>query len=337
MTQITKVATIVGSKFQKPLFEDITLYRIQLRITTGVGNSAGTDNPVFVQLNNTDNKFFLRKGIDNFQEGHKDVYDVLSKKVRKVKDIQFLQFGVSGNDGVCLKKIELFFNGNPNAVFVKDYSGSGSCIDNDTASMAKTILIPGRELRESASWRYTSANKDMWLPIKIIPKEMIVSMVEATIGNQITLGSGVAWGTRGRLTDTIWGPAVEAKFVDKKTIHFDLDLQLTVTGYNPELDVDFDLEFECNNGVISMQIKNVKTGTNWVGKAEAWMASHVGEIISGIVTYAGFPEVSGAAKAGGNLLSKFLSFSLNFDPENPNTSASCKLINVTPDCDIMLF
>ncbi len=41
-------------------------------------------------------------------------------------------------------------------------------------------------------------------------------------------------------------------------MRFDLDLSNKVTGPNPEINVDFDLVFSCNNGVIQTQVKNVK-------------------------------------------------------------------------------
>lgn len=335
MTTMLKMPAIAGIKLSKPTFEEVTLYRIQLKLTTGVGKGAGTDDVVFVQLNNLDKQFFLRKGVDNFIEGHTEIYDILPSNVKKVKDIQFLNFGVRGNDGVCLKKIELFFNGNINPVFSKSYSGSGSCIDNDTTEMAKNITIQSDELRSSVNWKYNSSNDDIWQPLQCISKEMILSMVEAAIGNQITIANnGLAWGSKGGV-DTIWGAAVEVNFVDKKTLHFDLDLQKTIKGPNPEIDVDFDLEFNCQNGIITTAVKNVRTGTNWVGSAEGWLISTgipmLARAIAGVI---GYPE---AGTAAGGLLSKFLSFSLNFDPQSPNSSISCKTINITPNCDIMLF
>lgn len=335
MTTIAKMSVIPGIKLNRPQFEDIVLYRIQLRLTTGTGNSAGTDDPVQVQLNNIDTPFVLRKGIDNFEEGHTDLYDVLSRKIKNVKDIQFLKFSVRGNDGVCLKKIELFFNGCSIPVFTKEYSGSGSCIDNDTPSLPKFILISGNELRSFANWRYTTANSDIWLPLKVIPKEMIVSMVEAAIGHQITIeNNSVAWGTRGSVYNTLWGPAVEVSFVNDKTLHFDLDLEKSVTGLNPEVDVDFDLEFECLNGIISMKVKNIKTGTNWVGEADQWLTTEGVKLL--VNALAGEVGIPGGGFISG-LLSDFLSFSLNFDPENPQSSLSCKFIKVTSNCDIHLF
>lgn len=335
MTDIVKRPIMLsGVKLISPLFENITLYRIQLRLTTGRGRGAGSDSKVHVQLNDQEKKFYLLKGIDNFQEGHTDTYDILTSNVKKIKDIQYLRFGVTGNDGVCFKKIELFFNNASVPVFSKEYGGSaGACIDNDTPSLSKTLTIASAELRASSGWKYNSANANIWVPPNTISKAAIVSMVEAAIGNQIGYSEGIAWGSKGGI-DTIWGAAVEVNFVNSKTLHFDLDLQRTLWGPNPEVDVDFDLEFSCENGIIKTEVKNVKSHTNIVGDAQAWIREKLADFLGDAI--GGFLVNPAAGKAAGGLLAKFLAFSTNFNPENPNFSSSCALIKVLPTCDIQL-
>ena len=337
MEPITNSNIKFEGKLIAPSFENIVLFRIQLRLTTGVGLDAKTDDKVYVKMNDREKEFYLIKGgIDNFTEGHADTYDVLTERVKKVSDIQYLHFGVKGNDGVCLKKIELFFNNSTVPVFTKEYAGSGSCVDNDTASMAKTIKISRQELRAHAGWKFNKLNEDMWRPPQKISKSWIISLVEASIGNQIgQLDAGIEWGSPGSRFDfrTIWGPAVEVNYVNEKTLHFDLDLQ-KIISYSPdaELDVDFDLGFSCDNGVIKTKVSNVQTHTNLVGQINSYVrekiASLIGDAVGGYVPGAGdFVE---------GLLSKWLSFSLNFDPDAPSVSTSCKFAVVTKDCEILL-
>src|SRR5450432_1302297 len=141
--QATPIKTIPATSFKiyVPPFDDINLYRIQLRVTTGRGNDAGTDQGVYVQFNEFDNKYYLSKGIDNFEEGHTDTYDVLTENVKQIKDIKFMRFGVKGDDGWCMKRVELYLNNNGDPVFSKEYPGRGSCMDNQG-----TFTISGSEL-----------------------------------------------------------------------------------------------------------------------------------------------------------------------------------------------
>src|SRR4051794_39355444 len=61
-----------------PPFEKINIYRIQLEITTCNNEDAGTDNDVYVQMNEGDEKFYLDKSVDDFRKGHSETYDILS-------------------------------------------------------------------------------------------------------------------------------------------------------------------------------------------------------------------------------------------------------------------
>jgi PLAT/LH2 domain len=311
-----------------PAFEDINIYRIQLRITTGVGDDAGTDQGVYVQFNDDDQKFFLSKGIDNFEEGHTDTYDVLTEAVRKIKDIKYLKFGLKGDDGICFKKIQLYINDNDVPVFVKEYPGRGNCIDNNGS-----FIIPEEELRGFFDWKYTVAHKDMWRAPEVISKDMIKSLVECAIGNQMNYTTaGFAWGTASGIP-TLWGDAVEVNKVNNNTLHFDLDLQRALVGPNPEVDVDFDVVFNCNNGVIETRIDNLKTSTNLVGDLQSLfrekMAEFIGKAIAKKIGHNVGPVVEG-------LLSKYLEFGINFNVQNPNLPASCLNIHISNNGDIHL-
>jgi hypothetical protein len=311
----------VASLDNAPAFEDIAVYRIQLRITTGTGTDAGTDDPVYTQLNKNDKRFYLVKGYDNFKEGRAVTYDVLTDNIKRIKDIEFLRFGIKGDDGVCFKRVELIINNCGIPVFSKSWrDGKGECFDNGSSSLLPIIELSGLELRASPSWKYIVTKPSnvalCWAPTSI-SKEWITSIVEASFGNKLQYMEGLQWGTRGTVA-TLWGDAVESKVINDHTLQFDLDLQRDVVGPNPEIDVDFELDFHCINGVISADMQNFKMNTSTYGSVYNWGAL----LASGPV----FPIVA-----------KILNLSAIFlNPDGSVVSGACSNIFVTPQGEIKL-
>lgn len=314
-----------------PPFENITLHRIQFRITTATQEGCENDEGVYIQMNQGDEKFYLARGIDNFERGHTDTYDFISPTINQVQDIQFLRIGVKGDDGWRMRKIELFLNDNDYPVFSKDYGYNGLLLDN-----AASITIPSSNLRAYVGWKYTNNNRyDISKVPQFIAKNTLVSMVEAVIGDQLIRTKGFGWGTTSRIDNTRWGPVVEASYKNNKTLHFDLDIQRFLTGPNPEVDVDFDLEFSCDNNALQFEVKNVSFGTNWVGEAQDFVRKKGSEILgTAIGSFLGEPVFGAAA---GGLLGKFLDYGINFTPQGVSASASCKNASVLPIGDIKLY
>lgn len=324
-----------SAKAATPAFENMSVFRIQLRLTTGTSNDAGSNDPVHVQMNSADKKFYLVKGVDNFQEGKTVTYDVLSNAIKKVKDIEFIRFGVTGDDGACIKKVELLLNGNTTPVFTKTYAANtGACFDNGSSSLPATVEIPGNQLRADKEWSFTPAHVNMWKPPVKISKEWILSAVEGSIGNQIYhQGGKLKWGTKGTINSTLWNEAVEMARKNDHTLHFDLDLQRDVTGPNPEIDIDFDLDFGCDNDKVKMTVENLVVSTNWVGDVRKFILEKGASLVGGALTVAtggvAFPTI-----ASSFLLRLFESFRV---PEvgQAGINAGCKKIKVTEDGDIL--
>jgi hypothetical protein len=317
------------TNFAVPSFEDITVYRIQLRIFTCNKEDAGTDDGVYVQMNEGDKRFYLNRSKDDFRQGSGDTYDVWSEKIKRIKDIKFLKIGLRGDDGVCIAKIELSLNDNASPVFSKSFSG-GKSIDN-----SQSFTIPGNELRNHSGWALTPAHRNLVNPPRKISKSWILSLVECSIGNQVNHISGFSWGSKVKWgPNTLFGPGVEMKFINNRTLHFDLDLQRKLRGPNPEADIDFDLVFSCNNGVIKTEIKNVKFGTNWTGELQKFIREKGSVLVGSAFGTATGSTVVGTA--GGAALAKFLSFDIKLDLPGQNVSSSCRTINVLPGGDIML-
>lgn len=316
---------------EQPPFEEINIYRMQIRIETCNNYEAGTDDDVYVQMNESDEKFFLDKAKNDFSKGHTTTYDVLSESIRKIKDIQFLKMGIRGDDATCFRIVELIINNNKDPIFQISYPDHGKWIDDN-----KSFTIPARELRASAGWKYTAANQHIWKSGNgHISKATILSMIECSIGNQLNLkyGDELAWG-KSSFPRTLFGPGVEVTYVNNKTLHFDLDLQGKIKGPNPEVDVDFDLVISCNNGQLETKVKNVKVKT--IEPLMKWMrdkaASFLGIIVGAEV---GEPEFG---KAFGSAISKYLTFSIdNINGLEGSVAARpCRTVEVTRDCEIIV-
>jgi hypothetical protein len=325
-----------SSALVRPQLEEMPVYRIQLRLTTGTENDAGTDDPVYVQMNNGDSKFYLAKGIDNFQQGKTVLYDVLSKNIKKIKHFDFLRIGVSGADGVCLKTIELLVNNCGTPIYSRSFAGTtGACIDNASSSLSPTIEISASQLRASSGWNYEGMRSEMWRPALRISKDWIVSAVEAAIGNQLFQeASDLQWGTVGGTggNTTLWEGAVETKKVNGHTLHFDLDLEADVTGPNPEVDVDFDLDFRCERGKILFEVRNTRIHTDIIGNIQELLRGRVFNLIKVSIG----PIQISPGLLPQTLLGEMLGFSTNLYPDSPSISASCTQILVTKKADILL-
>jgi hypothetical protein len=311
-------------------FEDISLHRIQIKLTTARKEGSENDQGVFVQMSEHDAKFFLSKAIDNFERGHTDTYDFLSPTINRIRDIEFLRLGVKGDDGWRVQKVQVYFNNVLYPVFEKDFGNDGYSLDN-----AAFITIPGSELRASPNWSYTLRNKnDIWRSPQYLSKSTLINMVEAAIGDQLTQRSGFKWGTTSGL-DTRSGDVVEASYKDFNTLHFDLDLARTVSGPNPEVDVDFDLDFSCENGTLKLELENVKFSTNYVGQIQEYIRNEGSKLLGkAIGTYFGQPE---AGQKAGGILANFLDFGIEFSPNSISNFNSCKDVVVLPSGNLKLY
>jgi len=87
------------------------------------------------------------------------------------------------------------------------------------------------------------------LPLRIT-RGQIENVVDSTVSGFIS-GTDLYWGH-------IYGRRVEATRKDYNTLAIDLDLAYSVDNwFDPEVDVDFDLDFSCTGGTINAQPRNV--------------------------------------------------------------------------------
>lgn len=317
------------------IFEDMPVYRIQLKLTTGTTQDAGTDNPVFAQLNTMDEKFYLVKGIDNFQEGKTVVYDLLSLKIKKVKDIEFIKFGIKGSDGVCIKRVELLLNGNSSPVYSRTFDGvKGVCFDNASSALQPTLEIAGNMLRGSSAWNDAGAKKTMWAAPGMISIAWLKSSIEGSIGNQLYHRGDLRWSSYATGPGSLYQDAVKIQRVDDHTVKFNVHLERDVLGPNPLIDMSFNLDFHCTDGKLSCDIENFNTESNWLGDVRDFIIEKGSLLAAGAITVftggLGFPSFFGAVLL--NINNGFITPSQN----GGAVTAACLKAQVNANGDIII-
>lgn len=225
--------------------EDDRIWRVQIQLQTANVDDAGTDDSVRVRLNPA-NSTWLDYGRDDFPRNNTFTYDLKMDGVSTISDLQYIYISKTGTDGLCLTSFALIVNGRE--IYTRTFPGAGHWLDNDGDS-APGYLIFGSAMRSDDAWiAYTQP-----FPPLTIPRAEMESRIEAMVGD-FAHGNRLYWGHK-------YGRAyveVSKKAQTVSTLHADLDLSADVFGFDPEVDVDFDIEIGCVNGQITLDTKNVK-------------------------------------------------------------------------------
>lgn len=242
---------------------DYTVWRAQITFHTADISDADTDDSVYVGLNAVSRNFipsgnrtFLDYGRDDFERDDLFTYDLNLKNLSEISDITRISISKSGNNGWCLADFVLTINGLD--MYSEDFSGlADGCLwlDNDNGN-SRTHVVTHEMLRAHPDWQnYNHTTALFLLALNGIPNEEMVSRLEGMTGDFIQ-NNKLYWGH-------LHGPAVEvtrgcpANVESCQTIHVDFDLAASVTGPNPGVDVDFDLNFECSDGDLTIKSSNV--------------------------------------------------------------------------------
>jgi len=334
MNALMKIETLPCHKLRNPIGENIPIYRMQLGFSIGNKTKNKTKGSIFVLFNAGDKPFYLERKISELEIGQTYYFDFLSYKVKEIKDIQFLKLAMTGNGSICFSKIELLINGIRKPIFSKIYGANGHCIDIDSGINRNELIVTGPELRLSANWKELIISNKIWLPIKSISKEMIVSLVESAVGNQLHYMSGFSRNTNGMI-DTFRSPAIEVKFVNSKTLHFELDLQKRFTIGGGTNDVHFDLQFACKEGIIRTTLNNLVINNKFETDIQELIRARIPVLIEelfGKMPSKGMEE--GHHMSG--LVSDWLAYVINISTDEMDLPQSCNLINVTSDCEVLV-
>jgi len=243
---------VTGPAFATPA-ENAPIWRAQITLTTADVGDAGTDDTLSVRLGGS-NKTWLDYGRDDFPRNNTFTYDLNLENLRVISDLDFITISKTGDDGVCLKWFTLLINGR--VIYRHVFPGSGHWLDTESGD-SPTYHISGSTLRQNDSWL---AYAQPPAPLGISHAET-ESRIEGMVGHFIT-GNRLDWGPKyGRAYVEV---ARKANAVN--TLHVDLDLHADVPGFDPEVDVDFDIQVRCVNEQITLRVLNVKVDvdSNWI-------------------------------------------------------------------------
>jgi hypothetical protein len=220
------------------------IWRVQFRVQTADVSDAGTDDSVRVALN-LNNNTWLDYGRDDFPRNNTFTYDLKLDNVATIADLSHLYLSKTGSDGLALKSIALLVNGR--LIYTQQFA-TAFWLDND-GGHSNTFVVNYSQLRQDDAWR----NYFQPFPPFVIDRPELESRIESIMGDAAT-GNRLQWGHK-------YGRAyVEAtKARAPNTVHIDLDMELDIPGYfNPEVDIDFDLQVLCVNNQVQLKMLNPK-------------------------------------------------------------------------------
>lgn len=227
--------------------EDTKIWRLQVKFLTADVENAGTDDEVHVSLNG-DNDTWLDHARNDFERGDYHTYDLKLDNVATLADITRLRIRKTGSDGWCLRRVKLYVNGA--TIFQRDYD---SCrwLDNE-GGHSRTLRFSSATLRANAYWEgWTDPTSS---PLRL-SRSSIEHIVEGLVGDIIHGEPDVYWGNRHG------SKYVAASRLNATDLRFDIDLAVdaeTICPFSdPDLDVDFDLRFACDAGVVTITPRNV--------------------------------------------------------------------------------
>ncbi|WP_437598605.1 fibronectin type III domain-containing protein [Sorangium sp. So ce590] len=235
------------------------VWRAQLEVRVADRGDANTDDPVFARLNGgavpSGNITYMDYGRDDFERGSTFRYDLNLDSIDDIGDITQITLSKDGDDALCVQGFSLLVNGIE--VFDRDFGAASSCHWLDTGGgYSPTLTVSHAALRAHPAWAGYNHTAAQFLLAFGIRNEELVSRVEALIGDSLH-GEDLHWGH-------LYGPAVEisrgcpASEAECTRAHVDLDLAYATWLPDPEVDVDFDLDFVCADGALGIVTSNLE-------------------------------------------------------------------------------
>ena len=211
------------------------MWRLQVRLVVGDVGDAGTDDEVIVRLN-TPSTTWLDHPVNDFQRNSSRLYDLPLTGVEDVGDISSLRVLKGGDDGLCLRRVDLLVNGR--IIFDRVLGGSNPCIWLDGNVLSTTIS--SATLRADDDWIAWRTS----LPSPVITPAEWRARIETIVGDRIH-DNALYWGD-------ISGEAVELQGLQgPPRLRIDLDQKADVNNLpDVGVDIDFDLLFVCDGDTL---------------------------------------------------------------------------------------
>ena len=266
------------------MLDALDIGSLELRVKTDGRRHANTDNSVYLQLTSrTRDRFYLDNPGNDRERNRIDRYGVAVEAIQKFSDITRLKIGKHGNDGWCIKRIELFANGMPNPIFRHQFSSCYWIDGND--GHPSSIYFSGnciRGLSRCHGQSHARWEPDLNMlsnPPAGISNQDLRMMIAGPVGHELHSSSAY------------WGRRYGSKYVEvtrrggsrSKTANVDLDMAYSMAAKDPWIDVDFRVTFDCVDRRFTTDMSHFKVrhgGGGWV----YWLGRVFSTIVS-VVTF----------------------------------------------------
>lgn len=236
--------------------QNLTVWRIQITLRTADVSDAGTDDAVSISLNGGDslpagNLTWLDYGREDFERGDVFTYDLNLEGVKEGSDITRIAISKEGNDAWCLEGFSLAVNGTP---IYDEYFGNTASLCRWLDAHSSPYIVSHAMLRSHPLWViYESPDVREIAGLNFdepgyvtatltFPRDELESRIESIVGHLLRDIDEAYWGSlhgRGHVEVS------KAAVYGDHTISVDLDLAGDVPlWFDPEIDIDFDLQFE---------------------------------------------------------------------------------------------
>lgn len=229
------------------------VWRVQVRLFTGGVSNAGTDDDISVSLN-AQNRTYLDHDHNDFEAGSQRIYDLSWRNVYRLADFGDLVIRNHGDDGWCMEKIVLWVNGQ--SVLTYEFGNGCQWLDTDPGYPA-TYRIPRSVVQRALRDRYNHRAAVDAVVANRIHLSQIDAMLTGKIGNLIGGSDPMYW--RSSNGGGVQVRVKDANYPHNPTLGVHLNLKLELNNAkNPDVDVDFDVTFQCDGGFVATKITNMR-------------------------------------------------------------------------------
>ena len=286
---------------------DNPVWRVVLTLRTFPANLThpGTDDPVAVMLNPVgaygevpaNNLTWLDYARDDFEGSSTWSYDLNLNSVQELEDITTLIIRKDGDDAWCLRDLSLAVNGQE--VYAESFEGEpGECLWlNDDDAHPSSYIVPHATLRNHPLWLNYNPALALLDLAHGIPRDELVSRLEATVGHTIH-DNALYWGESGGIAITRNCPTDVLRC---PSVHVDIDLAADAgIAPDPAVHIGFDLNFSCAQDGLSIRSsgETISADSDWLWElGSLWLIELLDHHVAGEVRD-GWSSISRTIDAG---------------------------------------